>query len=146
MSPRNLVGFEHRISTESRIRHKLDNVTDYYSRGTRGWELAHDMQIERIKAEVGKILSGAWSDRSKWDIPKVVRKVPDFEAEQETGDWEDVERGEDWEENIDDWLRMRNWKEAMRKKPDFMGLYLKHVAATKKAKKEAAEKKRNAKM
>jgi hypothetical protein len=41
---------------------------------------------------------------------------------------------------------MANWKEAMRKKPDFMGLYLKHVAATKKAKKEAAEKKRNAKM
>jgi hypothetical protein len=33
-------------------------------------------------------------------------------------------------------LRMANWKEAMRKKP----------AATKKAKKEAAEKKRNAKM
>lgn len=64
---------------DDRVHHQQDNVTDYCSEGTCGWNFEHEERLRDLEENVGRILAGSWPDRSRWGvIPPVQRNDPDF--------------------------------------------------------------------
>jgi hypothetical protein len=63
---------------ESRVHHRLDNITDYYRLGMRGWEHAQQERCSRAAQQPGRILAGQWPPKTTWSVAPVVRKDPHF--------------------------------------------------------------------
>jgi hypothetical protein len=65
---------------ESRVHHRLDNITDYHRLGMRGWEHAQQERCSRAAQQSGRILAGQWPPKTTWSVAPVVRKDPIFET------------------------------------------------------------------
>jgi hypothetical protein len=70
---------EERNAGGDRVHNRLDNVTDYNLRSTRGWEHAREEHSQRLEKEMRRITMGSCLDRRLWGVIRPVqRKDPDL--------------------------------------------------------------------